>query len=152
MGFLHKAPERIDVEVVQSTHGTTYVMWPPHVTASGETLPDLPLVHKHPRSRHWVLGDRTLVLILPADDNPGNVVRHSFDIVSAKWNQRTKTLTSFVQHPDDPELEFAISTSGVGCSCTQGPAGNAGPIDQPYKLVMVNSTTPEFDWYEVVTP
>lgn len=154
MGFLKKAPERIDVEVVQSTHGQTFVMWPPDLTSSGQSLPDLPVGQRHSRSRQWVLADRTAVLILPADaDQPATgVVRHTFNVVSAKWNNRTKTLNSLVQHPENTELTFAISTSGVGCSCTQGAAGNAGPIDQPYKLVMVNSNTPEFDWFEVVAP
>jgi hypothetical protein len=151
MGFLKKAPDRVAVEVVQSMHGQTFIMWPPQMTTDGRTLPDLPLPHQHARSRQWLLANKTVVLILPAEDQPGGVIRHIFDVVTAKWNGRTKTLTSIVSHPDDPEFEFAISTSGVGCSCTQGPAGNAGPIDVPYKLVMVNSNTPEFDWYEVVT-
>lgn len=153
MGFLRSAPERVDVEIVQSTHGQTFVMWPPDITSGGESLPDLPVEHRHARSRQWVMADRTAVLILPADpDNPATgIVRHTFDVVSSKWNPRTKTLNTIVKHPEDPELQFAISTSGVGCSCTQGAAGNAGPIDQPYKLVMVNSMVPEFDWYEVVT-
>lgn len=154
MGFLKPAPERIEVEVVQSTHGQTFVMWPPDVTSSGQPLPDLPIGQRHSRSRQWVLADRTVVLILPSDpDQPATgVVRHTFDVVSAKWNNRTKTLVSMVKHPENPEVQFAISTSGVGCSCTQGAAGNAGPIEQPYKLVMVNSKAPEFDWFEVMTP
>jgi hypothetical protein len=85
-------------------------------------------------------------------ENSSGVVRHTYDVVSSKWNSRTKTLTTLVKHPSDPEFEFAITTSGVGCSCTQGAAGNAGPIDQPYKLVTVNKNDPEFEWYEVVTP
>lgn len=152
MGFLKPSPPRTDVEVLQSTHGTTYVMWPSSATSSGDPLPDLPLSHQHPRSRHWVLANRTVVLILPDADGPGGVVRHVFDVTMSKWNPRTKTLSTLVHHPDDPDFEFAISTSGVGCSCTQGPAGNAGPIGEPYKLVMVNKSLPEYDWYEVVTP
>ena len=153
MGFLKKAPERVPVEVVQSTHGQTFVMWPSDVTSSGQPLPDLPVAHKHVRSRHWVMADRTVILILPEDPAQvsGPIVRHTYKVVSAKWNPRSKTLVSMVEHPENPDLRFAISTSGVGCACTQGTAGNAGPIDEPYKLVMVNSTTPEFDWFETVT-
>lgn len=154
MGFLHKAPPRTDVEVVQSTHGQTFVMWPPDLTADGGEIPSLPVGQRHARSRLWVMADRTAILILPSDpEQPATgVVRHTFDVVSAKWNYRTKTLVAIVNHPENPELQFAISTSGVGCSCTQGAAGNAGPIDSPYKIVMVNSSAPEFDWFEVVTP
>lgn len=152
MGFLKKAPERIPVEVAQSTHGQTFIMWPHTALSSGQDLPALPLGHQHPKSRQWVLADQTVVLILPGDPetHPGGVIRHSYDVVSATWNSRTKTLVSMVKHPSNPDLEFAISTSGVGCSCTQGPAGNAGPISDPYKVVMVNTNLPEFDWFTQV--
>lgn len=153
MGFLHKAAERIEVEVIKSTHGQTFVMWPPNLTADGGEIPPLPVGQRHARSRLWVMANRTAILNLPADpENPATgVSRHTFDIASAKWNPHTKTLVAIVNHPDNPELQFAISTSGVGCSCTQGAAGNAGPIEEGYKIMMVNSNAPEFDWFEVVT-
>lgn len=146
MGFFKPAEPRTRVEVVKSTHGQTFVTWPPDLTAGGVELPSLPVGHSHPRSRQWVLGDRTLVLNLP--DHTGNgVVRHTFEVVSSQWNERSKTLTSVVIHPADPEKNFVITTSGIGCACTQGPAGNSGPIDTPYDIAMVNSDSPEFDWY-----
>lgn len=153
MGFLKKSPERTEVEVVQSTHGQTFLSWVKG-TGGGGDLPALPLAQQHPKSRHWLMADQTVVLILPGDPQtyPGGVIRHHFDVVSSTWSNRNKTLTSTVSHPSDPELHFTISTSGVGCSCTQGPAGNAGPIGEPYKLIMVNSNLPEFDWYEVLSP
>jgi hypothetical protein len=154
MGFLKPSPPRTKVEVVQSTHGQTFVTWPTDMTASGIDLPALPVGHSHPRSRHWVMADRTIVLILPGDPNtyPGGVIRHTYDVVSSTWNSRTKTLSSLVVHPSDPDVTFSVSTSGIGCACTQGPAGNAGPIGDPYEISMVNHTAPEFDWYSVVTP
>lgn len=154
MGFLASSPPRTRVEVVQSTHGQTFVTWPTDMAASGSELPALPVGHTHPRSRHWVMADKKVVLILPGDpqEHPGGVIRHTFDVVSSSWNSRTKTLSSLVMHPTDPERTFSISTSGVGCACTQGPAGNAGPISEPYEVSMVNTNVPEFDWYSVVTP
>lgn len=154
MGFLAKAPERIPVEVLQSTHGQTFVTWPTSMVSSGIELPALPVGHSHPKSRHWVMADRTLILILPGDPqvHPGGVIRYPFSIKSSTWNNRTKTLTSTVVHPSDEAVEFVVTTSGVGCSCTQGPAGNAGPIAEPYRIVMVNANAPEFDWYTVVVP
>jgi hypothetical protein len=152
MGFLKPAPERTEVEVMQSTHGQTFVTWPTDMTASGGELPALPLGHTHPRSRHWVLADRTAVVILPGDPSihMGGVIRHTYDVVSASWNSRTKTLTSLLVHPSNPEVSFAVTTSGQGCACTQGPAGNAGPINDPYKIVMVNPNAPEYDWFTLV--
>lgn len=155
MGFLKPSPPRIKVEVVQSTHGSTFVTWPTNMAASGNELPALPVGHSHAASRHWVLADRTAVLILPGDPqiHMGGVVRHAFNIVSSTWNKRNKTLSSLVEHPDDPEITFAITTSGTGCACTQGAAGNAGPIGEPYEISMVNSALPEFaDWYTVMAP
>lgn len=154
MGFMNSAPPRTKVEVVQSTHGNTFVTWPTDMTASGIELPALPVGHAHPRSRQWVMADRTVILILPGDPavHEGGVVRHTFDVVSSSWNNRTKTLATLVAHPSDPDVRFAITTSGTGCSCTQGPAGNAGPINDPYQIVMVNSNAPEFDWYTVMAP
>jgi hypothetical protein len=153
MGFLKPNPPRIKVEVMQSTHGQTYVTWPTNVVvADGESLPPLPVGQNHARSRHWVLADRTAVLILPGDpqEYQGGVVRHVFDVEAATWNRRTKTLASLVRHPDDPDVTFAITTSGVGCSCTQGAAGNAGPIGEPYEIAMINPTSDEFGWFTVV--
>lgn len=150
MGFLKPSPPKIKVEVVHSTHGATFVTWPTNMAALGEgELPALPLGHSHPRSRHWVLADRTAVLILPGDPkiHMGGVIRHVFDVVSAGWNSRTKTLSSLLVHPANPEITFVVTTSGVGCACTQGPAGNAGPIGEPYSIHMVNHNLPEFDWF-----
>jgi len=149
MGFLKPNPPREKVEVVQSTHGTTFVTWPSDMTASGAELPALPIGHQHPRSRHWVMANKTAILILPADPKiyEGGVVRHTFDVVQSQWNKKTKTLLSRVAHPSDPEVFFHISTSGVGCACTQGPAGNAGPIGTPYQIAMVNVHADEFDWF-----
>lgn len=154
MGFFAPNPPRTKVEVVQSTHGQTFVTWPTDVAASGAELPALPLGHTHPRSRHWVLADKTVVLVLPGDPTvyQGGVIRHSFDVVSSSWSNQTKTLSSLIVHPSDPEVRFVISTSGMGCACTQGPAGNAGPIGEPYEIAMVNTSLPEFDWYTAVTP
>lgn len=154
MGFLKPNPPRERVEVVQSTHGQTFVTWPTDMAMMGSELPALPIGHTHARSRHWVMADKTAILILPGDPNvhEGGVIRHTFDVVSSSWNNRTKTLSSLVVHPSDPEITFAISTSGVGCACTQGPAGNAGPISQPYQIAMVNPNSPEFDWYTVMIP
>ena len=148
MGFMKAAAPRTPVEVVKSTHGNTFVTWPSSVTQK-EDLPALPVGHSHSRSRHWVLANKTAILILPGDGE-GGVVRHTYDVVQSAWNSKKKTLTSQVVHPSDPEVVFMITTSGVGCSCTQGPAGNAGPIGEPYQIVMVNSNAPEFDWYTVV--
>jgi hypothetical protein len=154
MGYFKQAPPKTTVEVLQSTHGQTFVTWPTSMAASGSDLPALPVGHQHARSRHWVLANKTVVLILPGDPavHMGGVIRHTFDIVSASWNNRAKTLTSLVVHPSDPDVTFSISTSGVGCACTQGPAGNAGPIGEPYKISMVRSSDPAYDWFEVVTP
>lgn len=151
MGWRNPSPPRTKVEVMQSTHGQTYVTWPTNVAASGNDLPALPVGHSHPRSRHWVMADRTAVLILPGDPSvhEGGVVRHTFDVVMSSWNRKTKTLSTLVKHPSDPEISFAITTSGVGCSCTQGPAGNAGPINVPYEVSMANPDAPEFDWFTV---
>lgn len=153
MGFLKQSPPRTKVEVMQSTHGQTFVTYPTTV-ASGENLPALPVGHTHPRSRHWVLADRTAVLILPGDpkEHMGGVIRHVFEVESATWNSRTKTLASLVKHPSDPDVNFVITTSGVGCACTQGPAGNAGPVSEPYQIAMTNPNAPEFDWYTVMIP
>lgn len=153
MGFLRPNPPRTKVEVVQSTHGGTFVTWPTDM-AVREDLPPLPVGGRHAASRHWVLADKTVVLCLPGDPqtHQGGVVRHSFDVVMSSWKRSTKTLTTLVQHPDDPEITFIISTNGVGCACTQGPAGNAGPIGEPYEISMVNTSLPEFDWYSLVTP
>jgi hypothetical protein len=150
MGFLRPAPERTPVEVVQSTHGQTFVTWPPGAAVDGE-LPALPLGHQHPRSRHWVLANRTAVIILPGDPqhHMGGIIRHTFDVVSSSWNSRTRTLTSLLAHPASPDVSFAVTTSGMGCACTQGPAGNAGPIDD-FKLVMVNPNAPEYDWFTLI--
>ncbi len=149
MGFLKSAPPRIKVEVVQSTHGNTFVTWPTNMAVQGSDLPALPVGHTHQRSRQWVLADKTVVLILPGDPkvHQGGVIRHIFDVVSSSWNNRTKTLSTLVVHPSDPEVQFVITTSGTGCACTQGPAGNAGPISEPYSLSMVNTTIPEYDWH-----
>lgn len=154
MGFLKQSPPRIRVEVVQSTHGQTFVTWPTNMTASGSELPALPVGHTHSRSRQWVMADKTVVLILPGDPttHQGGVIRHTFDVVSSSWNNRTKTLSTLAVHPSDPEVTFAITTSGVGCACTQGPAGNAGPIGVPYEISMVNVHSPEFDWHTVMVP
>lgn len=153
MGFLKSAPERTDVHVVQSTHGQTFIMWPSDILSTGQELPALPLAQQHHQSRQWVMADRTVILILPGNPDiyPGGVIRHTFDVVSSTWRNRTKTLVTLASHPSNPELTFSISTSGVGCACTQGPAGNAGPISEPYKLLMVNTNLPEFDWYTAVT-
>jgi hypothetical protein len=153
MGFLKPNPPRTKVEVVQSTHGQTYVTWPTNITASGDSLPPLPVDHSHARSRHWVLADKTAVLILPGDPqvHQGGVVRHVFDVEVASWNRRTKTLASLVKHPTEPNITFGITTSGVGCACTQGAAGNAGPIGEPYEISMVNPNDPEFsEWFTLV--
>lgn len=149
MGFLRPAPDRIPVEVMQSTHGQTFVTWPTDMVAGGAELPALPLGHQHPRSRQWVLANRTLVLILPGDPkvHMGGVIRHTFDVVSSSWNVRTKTMTTLVTHPANPDFTFAVTTSGQGCACTQGPAGNAGPIHADYKIIMANPNAPEFDWF-----
>lgn len=149
MGFLKPSPPKIKVEVVHSTHGQTYVTWPHNMTSSGRELPALPVGGSHPRSRHWVMADKTAVLILPGDPSVhmGGVVRHTFDVVSSAWNRQTKTLSTLVVHPSDPEVTFGISTNGVGCACTQGPAGNAGPIAEPYDITMVNTNSPEFEWF-----
>lgn len=154
MGFFHPSPPRTKVEVMQSTHGQTFVTWPISMTASSEELPSLPLGHSHARSRQWVMADKTVVLILPGDPNvyDGGVIRHSFDVMYSSWNNRTKTLTSTVAHPFDSQFEFVITTSGVGCACTQGPAGNAGPINDSYEISMMNSGAPEFYWFEMSTP
>lgn len=154
MGFLKPNPPRTRVEVVQSTHGQTFVTWPPEMAVRGSDLPALPVGHSHPRSRQWIMADKTVVLILPGDPqiHQGGVIRYVFDVVSSTWNNRTKTLSSLVVHPSDPEVTFVISTSGVGCACTQGPAGNAGPIGEPYQIAMVNKNDPEFDWHTVIVP
>lgn len=154
MGFLKKSPSQERVEVVQSTHGQTFVTWPTDMAASGRDLPALPVSHSNPKSRHWLMANKTAILILPGDPSrfEGGVIRHTFNVVSSSWNNRTKTLSSIVTHPSDSEVTFVISTSGTGCACTQGPAGNAGPIAQPYQISMVNTNTPEFDWYMTVTP
>lgn len=153
MGFLQKAPPRTRVEVLHSTHGQTFVTWPTDMGAR-ENLPALPVGHSHPQSRHWVLADRTAVLILPGDPSihMGGVVRHVFNVVSSSWNRRNKTLSSLVKHPSDPDVLFVISTNGKGCACNQGQAGSAGPIAEPYDIAMLNTTDPEFDWYTVITP
>lgn len=150
MGFLKKATPHTKVEVMKSTHGQTYVTWPPD-TGPGEI--GLPVAPTHAQSRQWVLADRTAVLILNGDPqvHMGGVIRHTFDVVEASWNRRNKTLVSRVKHPSNPEITFIMSTSGVGCSCTQGAAGNAGPIGEPYDIVMTNADSPEFDWF-TVTP
>lgn len=152
MGFLKPNPPRVKVEVVQSTHGQTFVTWPTESAMLGSDLPALPVGHTHARSRQWVMADKTVVLILPGDPSvhQGGVVRHTFDVVSSSWNNRTKTLSTLAVHPSNPDVTFAISTSGTGCSCTQGPAGNAGPIGEPYDIVMVNSNTEEFGWHTTV--
>lgn len=154
MGFLKPNPPRIPVEVMQSTHGNTFVTWPTDVAMAGsENLPALPVGHSHARSRHWVLADRTAVLVLPANPkvHEGGVIRHTFNVVASTWNRRTKTLASLVEHPSAEGINFVITTSGVGCACTQGPAGNAGPIGQPYQVSMVNAgSNPEFEWFTLV--
>lgn len=148
MGWRNPAPPRTKVEVMQSTHGNTYVTWPTDAVI-GSDAPPLPVGQHHAKSRHWVLADRTAVLVLPGDPqiHQGGVVRHVFDVVASSWNRKTKTLASLVRHPDDPDVTFAITTSGVGCSCTQGAAGNAGPIGEPYEVAMVNVNSGEFDWF-----
>lgn len=153
MGFLKPSPPRTRVEIMQSTHGQTFVTWPTDVVAAGN-LPPLPVGQSHARSRHWVLADKTVVLVLPGDPqiHQGGVERYTFDVVASTWNKRTKTLASLVQHPDDSEISFAITTSGVGCACTQGPAGNAGPIGEPYEIAMVNPNSEEFNWFTLVAP
>lgn len=153
MGFLKPNPPRTPVEVVTSTHGNTFVTWPTDVASAGE-LPALPVGHTHPMSRQWLLANKTVVLILPGDPlvHPGGVIRHTFDAISSTWNSRSKTLSTLVAHPSDPEVSFVITTNGTGCACTQGQAGNAGPIGEPYEVVMVNSSAPEFDWYTAVVP
>lgn len=147
MGFLKKAEPRTPVDVMQSTHGQTFVTWP--TTVAGADLPALPVGGAHPQSRQWVLADRTAVLILNGDPKvyEGGVVRHIFEVVEASWNNKTKTLNSLVKHPSNPETSFVISTKGVGCSCNQGAAGNAGPIGTPYKINMANPHADEFDWF-----
>lgn len=149
MGWRNSSPPREKVEVMQSTHGLTYVTWPTNVAASGEPLPSLPIGHSHPQSRHWVMADRTAVVCLPGDPTvyEGGVIRWTFDVVSATWNRKSKTLASLVKHPSDPDINFAITTTGSGCSCTQGVAGNAGPINGPYEMSIVNADNPEFDWF-----
>lgn len=152
MGFLKKAPPRIPVDVMQSTHGQTFVVWPSNVASAD--LPALPVGGSHAASRHWVLANRTAILILPGDPTQyeGGVIRHTFDVVEASWNNKTKTLASLVKHPSDPDASFIITTSGVGCACTQGAAGNAGPINEPYQINMANPNAPEFDWFTLVAP
>ncbi len=148
MGFLKPATPKTRVEVITSTHGNTFVTWPPSVDA--HSAPALPVGHSHPKSRQWLLADKTVVLILNADPDlhPGGVIRHVFDVVSSSWNRKTKILTTLVAHPADPEVSFVITTNGQGCNCNQGPAGNAGPINGPYEIAMVKtSETPDFDWY-----
>lgn len=154
MGFLKPATPRTKVEIVQSIHGNTFVTWPTDMAASGSELPALPVGHTHARSRQWVLANKTVVLILPGDPqvHQGGVVRHTFEVVSSSWTNRNKTLSSLVVHPSDPDVRFVITTSGMGCACTQGPAGNAGPIGDPYEIAMVNKNDPEFDWFTAVTP
>lgn len=154
MGFLRSSPPRVQVEVVQSTHGQTFVTWPTDMAASGSDLPALPVGHTHAQSRQWVMANKTVILILPGDPNiyQGGVIRHTFDVVASSWNNRTRTLSSLAVHPSDPAVTFSISTSGTGCSCTQGPAGNAGPIDDPYEIVPVNTSAPEFAWHTEMTP
>lgn len=155
MGFLKPNPPRTKVETIKSTHGNTFVTWPTDMAAQGsENLPTLPIGHSHPRSRLWVLADKTAVICLPGDPatHKGGVIRHTYDVVSAGWNTRTKTLSVLVEHPQAEGVTFAITTSGVGCACTQGPAGNAGPIDDPYEIAMMNPDAPEFDWFQVMSP
>jgi hypothetical protein len=97
------------------------------------------------------MANKTAILILPGDpaQHPGGVIRHTYDVVQSSWNSRTKMLTSLVAHPSDPDVHFMISTSGVGCACTQGEAGNAGPISTPYKIAMVRPDGEEYDWFTV---
>lgn len=149
MGFLKKAPPRTPVDVMQSTHGQTFVTWPSNVTSPD--LPALPVGGAHQQSRQWVLADKTAVLILNGDPtaHEGGVVRHVFDVVQASWNNKTRTLTSLVKHPSDQDVSFIITTKGVGCSCNQGAAGNAGPISVPYQINMANPNSSEFDWFTV---
>lgn len=138
---------------MQSTHGQTFVTWPTDIAVQGTTeLPALPLGHMHPRSRHWVLANRTAIVILPGDPSihMGGVIRHIFDVVSASWNSRTKTLSSLLVHPSNPDVTFAVTTSGQGCACTQGAAGNAGPINEQYKLIMIRPGSPGYEWFSVV--
>lgn len=153
MGFLKPAAPLIGVEVMQTTHGQTFVTWPTDMAMQGSTeLPALPLGHMHARSRHYVLANRTAIVILPGDpqQHMGGVIRHTFDVVSASWNSRTKTLTSLLTHPSNPDVTFAVTTSGQGCACTQGPAGNAGPINEAYKIDMVKPGTPGTEWFTLV--
>lgn len=152
MGFLAPSPPKTKVEVVTSTHGNTFVTWPPSTQAAD--LPALPVGHHHPKSRQWLLANKTVVLVLPGDPavHQGGVIRHTFDVVSSTWNSRSKILSTVVAHPSDPEVQFVITTNGTGCSCTQGPAGNAGPTGDPYEIDMVRTSSPEFDWYMAVTP
>jgi hypothetical protein len=97
------------------------------------------------------MADRTAVLIIPGDPKTGGVIRHTYDVVSSSWNSKTKTLSTLVKHPSDPDISFGIQTSGLGCACTQGPAGNAGPIGVPYEISMVNPASGGYDWFTVAT-
>lgn len=153
MGFLKPSSPRTKVEVVTSTHGNTFVTWPTEMTSRND-LPALPVGHVHHRSRQWVLANKTVVLVLPADPavHTGGLIRHTFDVVSVTWSNRTKILSTMVIHPSNHEVMFMITTNGTGCACTQGPAGNAGPISDPYQIAMVKTNSPDFDWYTAVTP
>src|SRR5688572_18441642 len=112
MGWRNKAEPQTKVEVVKSTHGQTYITWPPDLEGSIEDRPGLPIASTHSQSRQWVLADRTAVLILNGDpqQHMGGVIRHKFDVVEASWNRRNKTLVSRVKHPSNPEITFLIST------------------------------------------
>lgn len=129
MGFLAPAPVRPTYNVVGTVAGRS--------TLNGAV---------HPRSRLWVLEDRTAVLCLPGEARR-DVERLTFDVISSSWDASTKLLSVLGTPSGDPEAEpVTITADGNGCGCGLGAVGNAGPVAGKYEVQRVRNPP----WHSVL--
>lgn len=119
MGFLKPAAETKTIDTVATGIGRADV-----------------LGVKHPKSRLWILADRTAVLVVPADPGQRNMVRLKFDVDASSWDKRTKVLALVT--PDGDIV--SVDGGGGGCTpCQMGRVANAGPVEGQYRVARVRT-------------
>ena len=121
-GFAGDAPPRTQVMAVATVNGSAVA-----------------LGRQHPRTRLWVLEDRTAVLCISDSRAPGGVRREVYPVLASVWQERSKLLTV------DLDGDGTVTLNAKGCGCGMGAAGNAGPSEGPYDVVRVRAP----DWHTV---
>ena len=90
-----------------------------------------------PKTRVWLLADRTAVIITP-NVQQSDVLREVRDIESAVFKRAEQTMVISLDGGE------TLVVDGKGCGCGFGVVANAVPTDEPHRLVNVRHP----DWYQ----